>query len=73
MGGIIMQETKLFYTAAEVASMLGISVGQSYKILRQWNEELQKKHYLVIAGKIPVKFFLEKVYGNGNSEDTANG
>lgn len=68
-----MQETKLFYTAAEVASMLGISVGQSYKILRQWNEELQKKHYLVIAGKIPVKFFLEKVYGNGNGEDVANG
>ena len=45
-GGNKMQETKLFYTAAEVAAMLGISVGQSYKILRQWNEELQKKHYL---------------------------
>lgn len=68
-----MQETKLFYTAAEVAAMLGISVGQSYKILRQWNEELQKKHYLVIAGKIPVKFFLEKVYGNCNGEDVSNG
>ena len=68
-----MQETKLFYTAAEVATMLGISVGQAYKILRQWNEELKKKHYLVIAGKIPVKFFFEKVYGNGNSEDVANG
>ncbi len=68
-----MKETKLFYTAAEVAAMLGISVGQSYKILRQWNEELEKKHYLVIAGKIPVKFFLEKVYGNDNNEDVANG
>ena len=68
-----MQETKLFYTAAEVATMLGISVGQAYKILRQWNEELKKKHYLVIACKIPFKFFLEKVYGNGNSEDVANG
>ena len=69
-----MQETKLFYTASEVAKLLDVSVGQAYKLLREWNEDLQKKHYLVIAGKIPVKYFEEKIYGNTNTEkEAANG
>lgn len=59
-----MQNTKLFYSAAEVAEMLGISVGQAYKFIRQWNDELKKKNYLIISGKVPTKFFDEKVYSN---------
>lgn len=58
-----MTETKLFYSAAEVAELLGISVGQAYRLMRTWNKELEEKHYLVIAGKIPVQYFLEKIYG----------
>ncbi len=58
-----MTENKLYFTAAEVAKMLDISVGQAYRIFRQWNKELAEKNYLVIAGKIPVKYFYEKIYG----------
>lgn len=58
-----MSQNKLYFTAAEVAQMLGISVGQAYRMFRQWNKELEEKHYLVIAGKIPVQYFLEKIYG----------
>ncbi len=61
-----MTETKLFYSAAEVSQLLGISVGQTYRLMRQWNAELADKHYLVIAGKIPVAYFHEKIYGGGN-------
>lgn len=69
-----MQGTKLFYTASEVAKLLDVSVGQAYKLLREWNEDLQKQHYLVIAGKIPIKYFEEKIYGNTNTEkEAANG
>lgn len=74
-GGKTMQETKLFYTAAEVAKMLNISVGQAYRLMRDWNKELEQKHFLVIAGRIPVKYFEEKIYGCFSTSEmvTANG
>lgn len=62
-----MTETKLFYSAAEVAQLLGISVGQTYRLMRGWNKELEAKHYLVIAGKIPVQYFNEQIYGGGQA------
>ena len=37
--------------------MLGVSMGKSYKILREM------KGFLTIAGKIPVEYFREKWYG----------
>ncbi len=55
-----MTETKLFYSAAEVAQLLGISVGQTYRLMRQWNKELAAKHYLVIAGKYPCSTSMNK-------------
>ena len=54
---------KIYYTAGEIAEMLGVSTGKSYKILQQMNEELEKKGYLTIRGKIPVEYFKEKWYG----------
>ncbi|MDE7363006.1 MAG: hypothetical protein K2N38_13855 [Oscillospiraceae bacterium] len=66
-----MTETKLFYSAPEVAQLLGISVGQSYRLMRKWNAELAAKHYLVIAGKIPVQYFNEQIYGGGQAEKLA--
>lgn len=54
---------KLYYNAADIAVMLGISMGKSYKILREMNSELSSKGFLTIAGKIPVAYFKEKWYG----------
>ena len=54
---------KLYYNAADIAAMLGISIGKSYKILREMNGELASKGFLTIAGKIPVAYFKEKWYG----------
>lgn len=54
---------KLYYNAADIAAMLGISMGKSYKILREMNSELSSKGFLTIAGKIPVAYFKEKWYG----------
>ena len=55
-------DSKVYYTAMEVAKMLGVSRAKGYKIVRELNEELTKKGYIVIAGKIPKKFFEEKNY-----------
>lgn len=54
---------KLYYSAADIAAMLGISTGKSYKIMREMNGELASKGFLTISGKIPIAYFKEKWYG----------
>lgn len=54
---------KMYYTAAEVAEMLGVSTAKAYRIIRQMNTDLDAKGYLTISGKIPVEYFREKWYG----------
>ena len=62
---------KIYYSASDIAAMLGISMGKAYKILRQMNEELSSKGFLTIAGKIPVAYFREKWYGASASKEVA--
>lgn len=45
---------KIYYSAEDIAKMLGVSMGKSYKILREMNKGLAGKGFLTIAGKIPV-------------------
>lgn len=54
---------RVYYDAAEIAEMLGISKGKAYKILRGMNADLENHGYLTISGKIPVQYFKEKWYG----------
>lgn len=35
-----------YITAKEVADVLGISIGKTYKIIRQLNDELKKEGYI---------------------------
>ena len=58
-----MGDKKLFFTAAEVAKILGVSKGHAYKLIQKMNNELSDKGYLVVAGKIPVRYFEERYYG----------
>lgn len=53
----------LYYTAQEVQEMLGVSRAKAYKVVKELNEELAAKGYLVTAGKIPKKYLAEKYYG----------
>lgn len=54
-------------TANDVAQVLGISKGHAYKIVRELNDELEAKGFIVVAGKIPRVFWDKKFY-NVNSE-----
>ena len=54
---------KMFISAEEMATELGISKTFAYKLMREMNEELQKKGYLTIAGRVSRKYFEEKFYG----------
>ncbi len=61
-GGAGMEET-MYYTAADVRKMLGVSRGKAYQLIKELNEELAQRGYIVLAGKVPKKLFAEKVYG----------
>lgn len=59
----IMTENKMYFTASELAEILGISVGHAYKIIRRLNDELQKEGYIVIAGKVPKRYVEKRCFG----------
>ena len=63
LGYIMTVENKIYITASELAEMLGVSVGHAYKIIRKFNQELEKNGFLVIAGKVPRRYFEKRWYG----------
>ena len=63
-------DEKIYYSTEDIAKMLGVSIGKSYKILREMNKDLASKGVLTIAGKISVEYFKEKWYG-GSKEVSA--
>ena len=52
-----------FICAEEVAQELSVSKPYAYKLLRDMNDELKRKGYLVIPGRVSRKYFEEKFYG----------
>lgn len=60
----------LYYTARDVAELLGVSVGHAYKLVQRLNEELAKKGYIVVSGKISKKYFAERYYGGVDENES---
>ena len=58
-----MMDGKVYLTAEEVADILGVSKGHSYKLIQKMNKELADKDFLFVAGKVPVAYFKERYYG----------
>lgn len=54
---------KLFLNAQEIAEACDCSKQKAYLIIRQANEELKQKGFLIQQGKLPRKYFQEMVYG----------
>lgn len=46
----------------DVKEIIGVSDSKAYKIIQALNKELKSKGYIVVAGKVPTKFFKEKYY-----------
>ena len=57
-----MEIKRMYYSAEEIAVLLGVSVSHSYKIIRELNNELKKEGFIVISGKLPIKFFEQKYF-----------
>lgn len=54
---------KLYYDSDDICELLGVSKSTAYRIIRAMNIKLGEEGYLVLAGKIPKKFFAERYYG----------
>jgi hypothetical protein len=59
--------TNSFIRADEVAKELGVSRSYAYKLIKQLNEELRKKGYITVAGRVSRRYFDEKLY-NGERD-----
>lgn len=57
-----MEETKRFYTVEDITEILGVSKSTAYREIKRLNDELRKRGYITISGKVPRKFFDEKFY-----------
>lgn len=51
-----------FMTAAEVSQELGVSKSSAYKIIRELNEELMAKGYMVVTGKVIREYLDERFH-----------
>lgn len=51
-----------YYTVCDIMQILGISRSKAYKLLREWNQELETMGYITISGKISKRFVDEKIY-----------
>jgi hypothetical protein len=59
-----------FMRVNDVAAELGISKSYAYKIVRKLNTELKNTGYLIVAGRVSKKYFMEKVcYGEHDNKE----
>ena len=60
-----------FIRVDEVAKELGVSTSYAYKLIRQLNNELKAKGFVVIAGRVNSQYFNERLYGAERSNANA--
>ena len=51
-----------FYTANDVAVILGVSRATAYRIIDDLNRQLEKMKKITLRGKISKKYFNERLY-----------
>ena len=52
-----------FLEVGDVMQILGISRSAAYKLMRKLNDEMVKKGYIAIRGRVNRKYFEERFYG----------
>lgn len=57
-----MKETMLM-KVSEVAQELEVSESYAYRLINRMNEELKKKGYITIRGRVDRKYFYQRFYG----------
>ena len=58
--------------AQDIQQILQVGETKSYAIIRQLNEELEKKGFLVVRGKVSAAYFDERFFGNTTVKEKIN-
>ncbi len=62
------------YTAKELGEVLGVSESKAYQFIRQMNDELKGKGFLVVRGKVPAAYVQERFFGvKAGQQEVVNG
>ena len=56
-------ENTLVIRANEISEMMGVSMTYAYRIIKQLNNELSERGYLIVQGRTNRKYFYERIYG----------
>lgn len=63
---VIPQQVRIesydYMTAIQIKDFLGVSRSKAYDIVRELNEELAQMGKLTLAGKVPKKLLLDRLY-----------
>ena len=62
-GKVVKGMNEKFLKVEDIMEILGISKSAAYKLMRELNEELVKKGYIAIRGRVNRKYFEERFYG----------
>jgi len=54
---------EMFIRADEVREVMGVSRAYAYKIIKQLNDELVAKGFIIVNGRTSRKYFNERFYG----------
>lgn len=65
-----MNEDKRFLDVHNVMEITGLSSSSAYIVIKQFNEELQKKGYLTIRAKVISTYFYERFFGKEVQNNT---
>lgn len=52
-----------FLRVEDVANELSVSKPYAYKLIQKLNEELKRKNYITISGRVSKQYFRERIYG----------
>ena len=52
-----------FMRVDDVADELSVSKPYAYKLIQRLNDELKRKNYITISGRMSKKYFQERIYG----------
>lgn len=60
-----MSQEKRFLSCADIIEITGLSKSKTYSLIRELNEELEKKGFLTVRGKVISPYFYERFFRKG--------
>jgi len=58
-----MSNNSSFMRVEEIAKELDVSKPCAYKLMHKLNEELKRKNFITVSGRVSRKYFQERIYG----------